>query len=372
MRGGGLLAAMSLAATLWIAAPATGAGSAAGGAYCYGAHDGVGLPFSLFRYPSVPPRTNADAGYPYYPLTASASANILRLNSSLATNVQKYYVVWANHCNGSAGNGCRQRSAGDLPSALSNPIPHPAVRDAAGGPKLTSLFTSYDAADGCTKAQVAFVLGYDEAQVRAAAGAGLTLVTDRSKLDGLARGADQRLTDVCVMPPAAMSARVAGILLDYEAHDGRGPKTARDFLIALAGLVHQKGKRIVLYTNPLDAPGQRLSGLSSENLNELQAAFDDVTILLFRKDPTSNLRRSFAAQMALLRAGPRPVDPAHLMVTFQLGATTLADARDVRALIMENRIPAVTLWQNRADLSGSCETPVNREIVCLTAGRCEG
>jgi hypothetical protein len=246
------------------------------------------------------------------------------------------------------------------------------VRDAAGGAKLTSLFTSYDAADGCTKAQVAYVLGYDEAQVRAEAGAGLTLITDRSKLAGLARGADQRLIDVCVMPPAAMALQVSGILLDYEAHDGRRPKMARDFLIALTGLVHQKGKRIVLYTNPLDARGQALSGLGADNLNELQAAFDDVTILLFRKDQTSDLRRSFAAQMALLRAGPRAVNPAHLMVTFQLGATTLADARDVRALIMENHLPAVTLWQNRADLSGSCETPVNREIACLTAGRCEG
>jgi hypothetical protein len=42
----------------------------------------------------------------------------------------------------------------------------------------------------------------------------------------------------------------------------------------------------------------------------------------------------------------------------------------VRALIAENHIGALTLWQNRADLSESCETPVNREIACLTAGRC--
>lgn len=366
-----LLKAVAVAGALWVGGgPASGAASAAG--YCFGPRDGVGLPFSLFRYPSVPPRTRADADYPYYPLTASASANILRLNSSRASNIQKYYVVWANHCNAFADNSCRRRGAMDLPSALSNPLPHPAVRDLATGAKLTSSFTSYAAADACTKAQVAFALGYDQARVQAIAGAGLTLVGDRSRLTGLARTAEGRLTDVCVMPPEAMSAQVAGIFLDYEAHDGRGPKTARDFLVELAGLAHAKGKRIILYTNPLDASGQALSGLGAGNLNELQAAFDSVTLLLFRRDAASDLRQSFAAQMALLRAGPRPVNPEHLMVTFQLGATTLADAREVRALMLENHIPAVTLWQNRADLSGSCETPVNREIACLVNGRCAG
>jgi hypothetical protein len=367
------LAALTLAALFSIgAASTTGAGSAAGGgAYCFGPHDRVGLPFRLFRYPSVPPRTDADAGYPYYPLTASMSANIFRLNSSHATDIQKYYVVWANHCNALAGNGCRRPGAGDRPSALSNPIPHPPVHDPAAGAKLTSLFTSYETADACTRAQVAFAVGFDEAQVRAFAGAGLTLVLDRLKLGGLVRDAGQRLTDVCVMPPQPMSAQVVGIMLDYEAHDGRTPNVARDFLTGLTDLAHQKGKRIILYTNPLDASGQALSGLGADNLNELQATFDYVTILLARKNGGSDLRRSFEAQMALLRAGPRPIDPAHLMVTFQLGGTTLADAREVRTLVTESGIPALTLWQNRANLSGSCETPVNREIACLTRGRCE-
>lgn len=367
-----LFAALGLGAIIGLA-PASGSPAAtAGPGFCFGPRDGAGLPFALFRYPSVPPRTDAEAGYPDYPLTASASANIARLNASKASEVRKYFVVWVNHCNAAPGNACHRPAAGALASAKANPLPHPALFDPATRAKLTSVFTSYAAADACTKAQVAWVLGHDAARVRAEAAGAVSLVVDRSKLDGLPRDAHGRFTDVCVTAPEAASAQVDGVFLDYEAHDGRTAAMARDLLLALVRLAHEKQRRIVLYTNPLDAPGQGLSGLGAENLNELQAAFDSITLLIARKDGASDPRRSFAAQMALLRAGPRPVDPARLMVTFQLSDTTLADAKAVRDLVLENHIAAVTLWQNRADLSGGCDTPLNRKITCLTKGQCGG
>src|SRR5262245_4172659 len=79
-------------------------------------------------------------------------------------------------------------------------------------------------------------------------------------------------------PP--LSPNVGGSLLDYEVQDGRTALQTKNSLIAWASMVHGAGRKAFLYANPLDAPTQALTGISSKDGPEILAAFDLISILL--------------------------------------------------------------------------------------------
>ena len=137
---------------------------------------------------------------------------------------------------------------------------------------------------------------------------------------------------------------------------------------AFAALVHGAGREAILYTNPLDASGQRLSALDRSNLNDIQSAFDMTTILLLRRDQTTDFAREYAYQRSLLE-GPRPVKPP--LITFDLARSTLADAAVTRAIILRDHLPGVIVFQKTAQLEGPCDTDPNRKLACFVYGRCQ-
>lgn len=341
--------------------------------YCFGPEDGSRALFRIFRYPSRPPLTNADVGYKYYPMTDSTGTAVSAVNSGSATNIRRNWFLWANLCDYSAGlNNCHQfprRADGQRGFGEGNPPPRPMIEDPATRQNALFAFRSYTAANDCTLAQAAYALGYPEAKLRQLTiGSGLALATDRSRVPMMDHDADDIFHDVCVMPDARLSPRVKGVMLDYEVHDGRSPRVARDFLLAFADLVHGAGREAILYTNPLDASGQRLSALNTSNLNEIQAAFDMTTILLLRRDQTTDFAREFAVQRGLLE-GPRPVKPP--LITYDLARSTLADAAVTRNLILRDHLPGVIIFQKTAPLEGPCATEPNRKLACFIYGRCK-
>ena len=337
---------------------------------CFGPGDIVSAPFRVFRYPSRPPLTNEDPAYKYYPLTDSTGSQASIVNAGHATNIRRNYFMWANICDAAESNRCAQHPAGSQAYAFGNPPAMPQFSDPVSKEHILFKMTSYTRANTCTMAQAAYALGYDDAKVRSiVAGSGLTVIEDRTSLAKLHLDSDHMFRDVCVMPDARLSSAVKGLMLDYEVHDGRSPQIARDFLVAFAALVHGAGREAILYTNPLNAPGQRLSGLDGSNLNQIQSTFDMTTIFLLRKGPEEDFARDFSAQLNLL-SGPLPARPP--MINFDVGRSTLRDAEITRDLLLSHRLPAVVLLEKSTDLEGPCSTAVNRKIACLLQGRCAG
>ncbi|MEO7026392.1 MAG: hypothetical protein ABI056_02445, partial [Caulobacteraceae bacterium] len=338
--------------------------------YCFGPDDGAAARFRIFRYPSRPPLSNADVGFKYYPLTDSSGTAVSAVDAGSATNIRRNWFLWANLCNFSAGlNSCHRfppRPDGRRGFGEANPPPRPMIEDPSTHQDFLFAFASYNAANSCTMIQAAYALGYSNAKLaQLAVGTGLTVV-DRARVPTMMdHDAADIFHDVCVLPDARLSSAVKGVMLDYEVHDARTPRIARDFLVAFAALVHGAAREAILYTNPLDASGQRLSALDRSNLNDIQAAFDITTILLLRKDQATDFAREYAFQRGLLE-GPRPVKPP--LITFDLARSTLADAAVTRAIILRDHLPGVIVFQKTAQLEGPCDTDANRKLACFVYG----
>ena len=128
----------------------------------------------------------------------------------------------------------------------------------------------------------------------------------------------------------------------------------------------------MLFTNPLDAPTQRWTGVHPSIAPALLGLFDKVTIFLWHNNRQRDIAASFAAQMAVL-AGPdgnSAVDPSRLLVVFELAHTTQAEARTVHDLMHRSGIAGILFWRNWAQPGGSCDSDVNRKIACLALGQC--
>lgn len=284
-----------------------------------------------------PPITDDATGYRFFPASIFASMDLARLNAT-RSRIPQYFWQWANH-------GPRRVEKGNL---------GPHVNQASAA-KLH--FSSPAAADACTLAQTASVFGLAETARDYARRGSLKLVT-------LPEPA--RLTDVCVLWDATLPAHAEGILLDYEAQDGRTPGYTRDFLLDFAKLVHGAGRKAILHTNPLDAPTQALTGIGTSNAREIMNAFDRMTVLLWSGNRQQDILASFRSQIEVIGSP----DPKKLILVFELRDTTLADAAIVRELAVKHGVFAVSLWRNHAEQGGECETSTNRKIACIAYGKC--
>lgn len=304
-----------------------------------------------------PPRTDGQANYPYYPATVFASGDVSALNLSQSA-LPKYWFQWANRCHDLGFNKgqCGWNPKGNfiLPRLQSN------------GEDKRPYFSTFKAANGCTLAQAAYALNLPDRTVE-----------DLARESGFALAqhgdpdlAERKLVDVCILPVSRLPADIEGIVLDYEVQDGRTPAETRAFLESFAELVRRAGKKPVLFTNPLDAPTQRYTGVDASNANALLWAFDRMTVLLWSGNRQKNLAESYRSQIALLKAGGT-VDPKRVWVVFELKGTSLDDARMVNDLIRSEGLGGLMFWRNYATVGGSCDTEVNRKIGCAALGACQ-
>ncbi len=279
-----------------------------------------------------PPRTDKGPSA-YFPASAFATSNLDAIERT-TSSAELYYWQWSNH--------------GERPRHKANIIPR------AGGPlQLVANFSSRSLADDCTIAQT-----------RAALGENVSHATLKLQAYGDATAVEQ--TDVCYLP-TRITRPIAGVLLDYEVFDGRSAEETRDFLVRYAQTVKARSRKVILFTNPLDAPSQSRTGIAASTMGDISAAYDLVTILLWGRNKQSDVRQSFTSQQQILGSATK----AKALVTFELASTTMDDARFVHELLQKREVAGVNLWRNYARQGGDCSSESNRKIACLVFGRCE-
>ncbi len=317
---------------------------------CFSAADNARLRFEVYQQAPPP---SGHGSYPYYPLSAAASGQLGRL-ASAPSGIRTWYYHWAN------------RAATPLVGADGRQIIRKLNIEPSwtGNRRHRSAFSSIDRANACTLAQASSLLGKNARARRYAQDAGITLTSEEALPDTAPRSP----ADTCVLASGKLPPQASGIVLDYEVQDGRDPPTTERFLASYAKLVHAAGKQVILLINPLDSPGQqRFTGVTAENANRIVALFDRTTLVLWSRNAQSSLPASYAAQLAIVKAGG-PVDTRRLLIDFELAGTTLDDARFVRQAIIRDRLSGVMFWRNYAKQGGACATPVNQRIAAIAFG----
>lgn len=343
---------IGLAGPLFLATTAVGSADpiALAGPACFDSRDNDALSFKVIQ--QAPPPGAAGENYQFYPLTGAASARLGAL-ANVPGQYDLYYFQWANRADtvltGEHGTMIRRKAN---------------LQPAAGAPRRQrSIFGSIARADGCTLAQAASVLNQPARARHFAQAAGIRLVTETAQPDEGAL-ADK---DLCVLAEGALPEHAAGIMLDYEVQDGRSPAQTLAFLRTYAAMVHASGHRVMLMTNPFDAPTQVYTGLSAKNAHAVVAAFDQSTIWLWSRNRQHDIAGSYRAQKAVIEAGGG-FDGSRILVEFELANTTLADAQVARDLVLKDHLAGVLLWRNGVSQGGACATPVNEKIATLVLG----
>lgn len=322
---------------------------------CFTPADNARLSFEVYQQ-APPPRGRAPF-YPYFPQTAVTTAQLGAL-ASAPPGVQTYYYHWANRA--------AVPLAGDNGRAIVRKFNlQPSLK---GQRRQRSRFSSVERGNACTLAQAASLLGLAEkARVFARVG-GVTLVSE----DRLPDVTEISPPDSCVLAAGTLPRQSKGIVLDYEVQDGRDGPTTERFLSAYAQLVHAAGKQALLLVNPLDSRGeQRFTGIVASNAHRIIAQFDRTMLVLWSGNIEHSLPASYAAQMAIVKAGG-PVDGRRLLIDFELAGTTLADARFVHQVVIRDKLAGVMFWRNHAVQGGSCDTPVNQRIAAVAFGDAAG
>ena len=325
---------------------------------CFDASSNRDLPFEVLEQAPAP-RDAVQAGYRYYPLTATASMDLDSLNRSRAP-IGRYFFLWANRCHDLGPNHgeCGWNKKGN--------VVFPRLSTEAG--EIRTFFTSFRKANDCTLAQAARVLDYPAKTVDD--------YTRRSQLTMLVKGSDllkhardNRFVDVCLLEKEPLTAAGAGILLDYEVQDNRTPEQTLAFLKEFIAVVHGKGKKAILLSNPLDAPTQIHTGVSPANVRAIYETFDRTLIFLWHNNKQNDMAASARAQLEMVRAGGK-IDGRKLLALFELNNTTMAEAQTARRLIQSEGMSGVMFWRNYAEQGGPCDSGVNRKIACVVFGKC--
>ena len=300
---------------------------------CFEADAAPNIPIMM---QSPPPQPGSDS-YRFYPASAFVTMNVRALETTFTVK-PVYFFQWANH-------GPRKVAKGNL------------------GPNITQLsetqlnFSSIAKADACTLAQTAIVLGQNALAQRYASEANLRIEIN---------AAPAHLTDVCVVWDRPLPPKTSGIMLDYEVQDGRSPSYTLEFLDKYAKLVQAAGKRVFLYTNPLDAPTQKKTGINGDNATAIANVYNGISILLWSGNKQSSIEKSYAEQRSFIKL----VDPAKIFIVFELKNTSIEDAVAVRRLAQRDNVYAVMFWRNDEKQGGSCDRPINQKIGCVAFGRC--
>jgi hypothetical protein len=339
-------------AVIAVAAMAAGASPGLADPACFSAADNARLDFAVIEQ-APPPAPHSRRPYAYYPQTGVTTKQIAAL-ARAPRGLAGYYYHWANRSNAAltGANG----------AAVSRKLNFAPSMD--GRRRQRTAFTSVARANACTLAQAASLLGHADQAARLAAGQGMTVVSEAQAPDvGEAGPADR-----CVVAAGTLPAQATGIVLDYEVQDGRDPATTERFLKAYAELVHAAGRHAILLVNPLDSPGeQKFTGVVAANASRIVALFDRTLLVVWSGNVEHSLADSYAAQMAIVRAGG-PVDTRRLLIDFELAGTTIEDARFVHAAIMRDKLGGVLFWRNHARQGGDCNSAVNQRIAAVAWG----
>lgn len=313
-----------------------------------------------------PPRSDKLAeNYAYWPATDFSSGNAKAVNDSTWTGGDSWYFQWANRTNyGTAWN------------KKPNPTPSPAIRlgkDSAGKDIECRLtYTSIARANAATRSQIRYTLGMTREQYmqpwlllpgtseadfvnddtfRASP---TSYCTTAFNWNGWQGNLNYMVaTDKVLLPALRMSkTSQTGIVLDYEVQDSRKPETTQAFIKGVAADVHRMGKKLMVISNPLNAPTQKYTSLTAGNLPAILDDVDYLSLMLWSKNREGSIPKSYDNQIKLLGKLEKG-EYKKLVLYFELGVpgTTLDDARWVYKKLhdTDERHPsAIMFWRNGA------------------------
>lgn len=290
-------------------------------------------PFPVIQN-APPPRTDGQPDYRYYPVDIAATAQVAPLTATRSRTVEGAFWMWANH-------GPRARDHGEK----GNITP--------GSPGVQIRFSSIEAADACTMARTAVLIGAQSSRY-----------LEEGRLTATEGSQQADTLNVCVLPEQPLPAGDP-IVLDYEVQDGRTADQTLTFLTAWSKLVHSAGHAAILYTNPLDAPSQRFTQITPATAPEIAELFDRVSVFLWSGNRQGNLAESFEAQARMYQT-----KSSKLMIVFELANTTVQDAKTVNQLLRAGQAGSLNFWRNHAVQGGDCGSDTNIKIACTAFGRC--
>ena len=335
----------------------------------------------VFQLASPPLSDKVEANSPYWPATDFASGMAKIVNSSTWSGGRTWYFQWANRVNyGTAWN------------RKPNVLPSPAIslgKDEAGNDiQCRPTYTSIARANAATQAQIRYVIGMSPAEymkpwlslpgtsendfvadntLRASP---TSYCTTPFTWDGWQGHTVYKvMTDKVILPALRMtsSPRQAGIVLDYEVQDDRSAATTQAFIHTIAADVHSKGKKLVVVTNPLNAPSMPHTNLTAGNLPSILEDVDFLGITLWSGNREHSISASYDNQIKLLGKMKKGYYKK-LILYFELGApgTTLDDARWVYSKLhaTDERHPSsIMFWRNGAIQGEPTATPTNQKTA---------
>lgn len=331
------------------------------------------------------PTSSSQNNYKYWPAHNISTNQTPSIAASNWTEGKRWSFLWAN-----------RRNQGHDTNIKANLLPGSVVKH--NDIECRTTYTTIEQANAATRAHVRYLLGMGMDSVQqpwlATGGRASDFITHDALKANPGRyctGPIQRIQvsgvwmiyreipNKVILPAARLVDGPrpdlnAGIVLDYEVQDSRTPQQTTAFIKSVADDVHRMGKKLVLYTNPLNAPTIEWTGLNSSNLPTILDSVDYLTVLLWGNNRERSVPASYDAQIKLL--GPLTAsDWNKILVVHELGkddaGTTLQDARWVYRKLHEdgrNHPTNVMFWRDWAEQGGPCDTLPNKKIATVLFG----
>jgi hypothetical protein len=160
--------------------------------------------------------------------------------------------------------------------------------------------------------------------------------------------------------------------IDWEMQDGRSEADTLAFAQHLASLCHAKNQKLSIWPNTLGNAGALYSGISANNVGDLIAAADKLSLMVFN-DGTTTIPDQIDQIWSVVSAGSAP-DASKLLFTFSLGNpsgnnTTPEDAIYLKRFAADKGITQFRFWRNFATQgSDDPAEDVNRKVGVIALG----
>lgn len=357
-------------------ARSAGAGSPAAAtpltANCFGKADNARLDgLRVFRIAVPPADDTVDATYTHWPLTDATT----RADFSASTwSGNKWHYVWSNR----ATTG---------PNHNPNPIPPPVVTYL--GKECRTQYSSIALANAATQGFIRYTLGrsdYADPWVDAGGAASDFVPYSDYTTNPAAyfttpvtfNGHDYQVsTDVPLLPAFRLvdvHPATPGVFLDYEVADRRSTAESTAFVQDIADDLHDAGRQLFLFTDPLNGPSQPNTGLTSANLPALSRDYIDIlgVYLVRLSGQTVDFQQSYDDQIDVLRgpSGAETVAYDRLSVVFDVDTnSTSADATIVHSILTDpDPHPTVLTFFSDPVAGGACGSALNDKIAIACFG----
>lgn len=251
--------------------------------------------------------------------------------------------------------------------------------------QVRPIFTTYSRANACTRIQVGFALGFsDDALKLMASNNQLTIVKWEERATVLPKMVrDIRLpngsentywVDLCLLDKSPMAASATAISVDYEVQDSRPESSTQNVISQIATMVHNRGKKLIVYTNDLDSAMPYYNGISQNNMDAILNAVDVFSFTVGSKASlgcyevppsprlTSPISNMYANLNFITNNGRRKVDYRKLAPWVNLYDLQPDEASALYSILRQTNMKGIYLPNSNLEVGGSCSLPVNQSI----------